>query len=292
MSDSPLNKILSSWRQWSEVEPSVINSLTGGLTNQSYLIEIKGRKYVLRINAGSSNSLDIDRAQEVRAIKVASDALVAPKPFFVSSKFEFIVTEYVEGRVWTTDDLKFQSKLSKLARLLASIHALSTITGRLSISEKVAAYRRAQNFSYPELEKLEKEIFSVVNQISNQQTDHCLCHNDLLISNIIETEKGRLIALDWEYAAMGSPYFDLAVVIDGQLFHEKWIEFFLAEYNRASFNGQHVNSATLWYWRIAYSYLDCLWYTLQKSTGDSGPLESLICEKVNTLTGLLESGPN
>ena len=38
-----------------------------------------------------------------------------------------------------------------------------------------------------------------------------LCHNDLVHSNIIDGDPVRLI--DWEYSAVGDPYFDLAIVV-------------------------------------------------------------------------------
>ena len=39
----------------------------------------------------------------------------------------------------------------------------------------------------------------------------CLCHNDLVVSNIINTPDTRF--LDWEYACDNDPFFDLATVV-------------------------------------------------------------------------------
>ena len=41
------------------------------------------------------------------------------------------------------------------------------------------------------------------------------CHNDLLAPNRLRSG-GKLWALDWEYCAMGSPWFDLAVISCGE----------------------------------------------------------------------------
>ena len=35
------------------------------------------------------------------------------------------------------------------------------------------------------------------------------CHNDLLTANLIRDRAGRLLLVDWEYAGMGDPFFDL-----------------------------------------------------------------------------------
>ena len=39
----------------------------------------------------------------------------------------------------------------------------------------------------------------------------CLCHNDLVVENIINTPETRF--LDWEYACDNDPLFDLATVV-------------------------------------------------------------------------------
>ena len=35
------------------------------------------------------------------------------------------------------------------------------------------------------------------------------CHNDLLTANLIRARGGALMLVDWEYAGMGDPFFDL-----------------------------------------------------------------------------------
>jgi thiamine kinase-like enzyme len=37
-----------------------------------------------------------------------------------------------------------------------------------------------------------------------------LCHNDLLNANFLIDDNDKLYVLDWEYAGMGDPFFDLA----------------------------------------------------------------------------------
>jgi thiamine kinase-like enzyme len=36
-----------------------------------------------------------------------------------------------------------------------------------------------------------------------------LCHNDLLPANLLADAAGKLWVIDWEYAGMGDPFFDL-----------------------------------------------------------------------------------
>ena len=44
-----------------------------------------------------------------------------------------------------------------------------------------------------------------------------LCHNDLQLQNLV-VQDDRIVVLDWEYAGMGNPYFDLGgVTVNAEL---------------------------------------------------------------------------
>ncbi len=68
----------------------------------------------------------------------------------------------------------------------------------------------ALNAQLPDdIEKLLDDARLLANQIGPFRP--VLCHNDLLPANMI-TSAGRLWLVDWEYAGMGHPLFDLASV--------------------------------------------------------------------------------
>ena len=56
---------------WKGREPKV-TQLSGGLTNENYLVESGGQKYVMRIPGQSTELLSIDRANEVFNTKAAA----------------------------------------------------------------------------------------------------------------------------------------------------------------------------------------------------------------------------
>jgi thiamine kinase-like enzyme len=60
------------------------------------------------------------------------------------------------------------------------------------------------------------------------------CHNDLLAGNIIRAQDGgRLLLVDWEYAGMGHPYFDLGNLSINNGFDESTDERLLSAYHGA-----------------------------------------------------------
>ena len=84
-----------------------------------------------------------------------------------------------------------------------------------------------------------------------------LCHNDLLATNRIYSG-GTLKAIDWEYCAMGSPWFDLAVVAIGDgLGAAQKSELLNAYLSQPADRGQIASFELNC---IAYQYLELLWY--------------------------------
>src|SRR2546428_10814739 len=65
---------VSLWRD-KEVK---ISSLSGGLTNENYLVEAGGQRDVMRIPGASTELLAIDRANEVHNTRAAASTGIGP----------------------------------------------------------------------------------------------------------------------------------------------------------------------------------------------------------------------
>ena len=87
--------------------------------------------------------------------------------------------------------------------------------------------------------------------------DLCLCHNDLVAENIVDT--GELMFLDWEYACDNDPLFDLATVVAQHELDEAQTDVLLSAYfdgawrtGRPELERQVANyNALLWLWKAA-----------------------------------------
>jgi len=240
----------------------IIRQLRGGLTNDSYLIEVSGVFFVLRINADNSDQLGIDRRQEIQAMARAGDSHLAPAIIYVDHEIGFLVTEYIEGRVWNEGDLDSANNILKLSTLLNSIHGLEPIETSVFIAEKIRDYKNEIGAIIPGLDEIEKAMEDFVDEAITDISCFCLCHNDLLVSNIVETLSGDLIVLDWEYAAMGHPLFDLAAVIEGQKIAKLASDNLLSHYQAAYSDPSSADYRRFLQWRVIYCYVDLLWYAL------------------------------
>src|SRR5258708_22612840 len=66
---------VSLWRG----QPVQVSRLSGGLTNENYLVEAAGGRFVMRIPGQSTDLLSIDRANEVHNTKAAASTGIGPQ---------------------------------------------------------------------------------------------------------------------------------------------------------------------------------------------------------------------
>ncbi|WP_323846268.1 choline kinase family protein [Microbulbifer magnicolonia] len=265
MTDSCLDIIPPDWRNWSASTPTVVKPLDGGLTNRSFLLEAGDDLLVLRINSAISASLDLNRTAEHQALLRANNAGICAPLIYCDPQQQYLVTRYLPGGPW---DMGSAGALRRLARLVRSIHALPDIDAKLDINAKAANYWQSiddrADFT-PALRALAQEVQWHITAAGALSRGARLCHNDLLITNLIAASGGNLYAIDWEYAAMGDPFYDLAVIVEEHGLDTAQQQLLLSEYLNEPVAA--IDRQRLDHWRVIYGYLCALWYAVQWSTG-------------------------
>lgn len=256
--------IPNDWQHWSAAKPSIVKPLPGGLSNRSYLILADSRELVLRVNSAMSDVLDLDRSAELDALLLADKAGLCAPLVYCDPQHKYLVSCYITGETWCVNS----AGLSQLAALLRSIHQLPAIATSLDISAKLACYWQSIKADVStgfmdELKALQEKLDSHIRAATSLSSGHCLCHNDLLAANLITATSGALHAIDWEYAAMADPYYELAVIVEGQGLHHEAQQLLLGEYLLRP--PTESDWQRLHHWRIIYAYVSVLWYAVQWS---------------------------
>ncbi|WP_237059564.1 choline/ethanolamine kinase family protein [Microbulbifer sediminum] len=261
--------IPADWEHWSSVPPTVLSPLTGGLTNRSYLLASGNDRLVLRKNSPISDTLDLDRRAEAMAMQHADRSGLCAPLVYCDPGHRYLVTRFIDGESWHRQD---HGALRQLAKLLRSIHRLPSIGAHLDIETKVASYRESIDTHaefYPQLQALDARIKGHLEDARLLADGYRLCHNDLSPANLIDTPGGGLYAIDWEYAAMGDPFYDLAVIVEEHAFNEQQRRLLLEEYLEREV--QREDAQRLEHWSAIYGYLSMLWYAVQWSSGQVAP---------------------
>ncbi|WOJ98402.1 choline kinase family protein [Congregibacter brevis] len=187
--------------------PSPGAVLNGGHNHSLQLIESPEQQWVVRIATTELRDLR-QREAEATAQRFAANAGIGPKLLLSDPQRGITVMEYIDGAK------DHQSSAVELAMLFSEIHALPAQGERLFSPETLRQHRviaSADSELARLLERGESRIKNAMDCIEEASSlPPVFCHNDLLRANRISS-KGRLYALDWEYAAPGDPLFDLAV---------------------------------------------------------------------------------
>jgi thiamine kinase len=188
----------------------VIRRFVGGPVSRSYLVERGTDRWVLRIDTPAAAELGLDRGAEAVALAHAHAAAVGPRLAHVDVENGIQLTHYVHGRAWTAEDLSDTENLGRLGQLLRRVHAIEGSGQPFAIDAKAARY--ADSLGSAEARVLADKICTSYRRIARPAAEWRLCHNDPISANIVDAGEA-LCLIDWEYAAVGDPFFDLAVVV-------------------------------------------------------------------------------
>lgn len=200
------------YRHWAPEQPSAPRferMLGGGLSNRSVVLRGTSARWVLRLASTAMQS--VDRKRELACHRVAAERGLAPAVRFADPARGLLLTDFIgDDPAVPGDD---RGCLLRLATLLRSIHRLPARGPALA---SPAVLRRAREGIPPEsppaiLIDAHWERFAAAGQRCRESDiPAVLCHNDLLSANRLHRD-GRMLAIDWEYAAPGDAFFDLAV---------------------------------------------------------------------------------
>jgi thiamine kinase-like enzyme len=182
---------------------TTIEPLGGGITNRNFRVDVGGEAFVLRIGGEDTHLLGIDRSAEHAASLAAAELGLAPEVVAFLEPEGYLVTRFVEGEVGKVDVAQVGSALRRL-------HDGPPIPSRFDSFRVVDTYSEIaedRGVAVPPAYAWAAEIAGRIEQRRRGEAPRP-CHNDLLNANFI-ADGERLWIVDWEYAGMGDPYFDL-----------------------------------------------------------------------------------
>jgi thiamine kinase-like enzyme len=180
-----------------------VEPLGGGITNRNFKVSVDGEAFVLRIGGKDTELLGIDRRAEHGASRIAADLGLAPPVVAFVAPEGYLVTRYVEGEVGRVD-------VAWVGRALRLLHGGPAFPAGFDSFRVVEVYRETaleRGVVVPTAYDDAKRVADAIERRRGAATPRP-CHNDLLNANFI-ADDDRLWIVDWEYAGMGDPYFDL-----------------------------------------------------------------------------------
>jgi len=284
-----LEQTLAQWCHWHcapvlTSAPEVVRVLTPGVSNFSVLVQAE-QHFVVRIDGLNASTHGLSRQTEWRTLEVAHRAGLAPAPRYCNPELGSLVCDYL------APDESQVSPVADVARLLRAIHRLPARHHRLDLGERILRYEKQIEHRgrarCDELRHYHRKVAALLQAMSQQPPAMVLCHNDLLRANRIYSG-GRLWAIDWEYAAMASPWYDIAVVINGDSLSASDTDALLIAYLGREADERERDM--LHQYGCIYRYLELLWYlALDKQMLEPSAIEKKSSALLNMLNGAQSS---
>jgi thiamine kinase-like enzyme len=248
--------------------PVDVQALTSGLVNESCRVARDGRMYSMRVATADSGDLGVDREWECKVLGTAAAAGLAPAILRCEPTQGILVAEWVNGRTWTPRQIRQPAQIRAMAQLLRRVHALAIpLPARvMSPAAWIAHYSEASAHHGSAVPRRSAGLRGAADArlgmlAASRSPEPALCHSDLHSLNVTMGE--RLMLLDWEYAHVSDPYWDLA----GWTANNDWAEplaaHLLADYLQRPAEAHESAHLALLVW--LYDYVCLLWSELYLS---------------------------
>jgi thiamine kinase-like enzyme len=191
-----------------------LTALSGGITNRNFLVSAEGttQRWVIRLAGNDTYLLGISREVEHAATVAAAGVGVGPEVTAFIRPEGYLVTRFIDGSPVSDEAVRQPETLRRVADSLRRIHDGPAIPGLfvpLRIAEAYRGLAEARGVAIPPEYELAAAIGRRI-ELAFLAAPVAMrpCHNDLLNANFID-DGVRIRIVDWEYAGMGDPFFDL-----------------------------------------------------------------------------------
>ena len=199
MHDPRLVATLEQWRDWPvSQQPAFVKSFDAGLSHQTFLLKADNKQWVLKL-------FRQPHAQAINIQQWAAKNALAPNILYFDSAYSYCLMEYCDGGQC--------GNVSALAGKLKLLHTQSVppVFSKLGSVNFVDIHQRYLANADREVMTVHQQLLPAMELFFSDSNSLCCCHNDLVTENYME-QNAQPVFIDWEYAQLNNPWFDIASV--------------------------------------------------------------------------------
>ena len=199
----------------------VLTPLSGGITNRNFRVDADGgvgeagaggMTCVIRLAGNDTHLLGISREVEHAATVAAAGVGVGPEVLAFIRPEGYLVTRFILGTGISDEAVHDPATIRRVADSIRRVHGGPAIPGIFApfrIGEAYRALAIARGVAIPAAyEAAHERMRRIEMAFLHDPVEMRPCHDDLLNANFIDDGE-RIRIVDWEYAGMGDPFFDL-----------------------------------------------------------------------------------
>lgn len=261
-----LRTLLAAHPSTAPLAAALLHPVPGGLSNFGWRADVGGTSHFVRLARAATAGLGADHRNERRVLEIAGAVGLAPKIVHRDADARVLVTEWVEA----VDPPRPRGRaIDTVAQALARLHGLRAPDDlrvvdfprqAVELQATLAGTDRSRG-----LHARAAGVFDSLRQYGPVQL--ALCHHDLNPLNLLFDRGGRLWLVDWEYAGLGDPLFDLASYSSQHRLTAAGQARLAAAY--AAAGGRAFDVARLERAAWAFDYVQWLWYRAALRAADT-----------------------
>lgn len=193
-------------------ENAYLDKLSQTTINQAFVLHDGERHYLIKRFIACA-SFNIDRHERYEFQTQLAKMKLAPKPIYLSSEGDLYVEQWIDELSKHPDHISDNSHIVLLASNLSRVHshvikyAETDIVGQWKFyAEQLKADDASHDHQDSKSLLVESMIDKYQQVCEEQDSDSCLCHNDLSWGHIRTSSS---MIFDWEYGGVGNRFFDL-----------------------------------------------------------------------------------
>lgn len=187
--------------------------LKKGMTNRSLSFCYRNKRYLLRIPGAGSAQL-VNRLEEAEVYQAIQDWAYAEPLVAYDPATGRKLTEFVEDT--RPCDPRDPQDRDLLLGLMIDLHEQAfTVNHRFDWAQKLDHYRQLCKDTpspFRRNEAVYEQVMQLKGWLETLPDESVLCHMDLNPDNLLIRQAGSPVVIDWEYAGLQDPIFELAML--------------------------------------------------------------------------------
>ena len=199
--------------------------VAGGITNPNFKVNVEGTNYFLKIPGAGTDFINRDVCHAANVNAAESGA--GPKVCYYYEDTGVEIFEWLEGyRQVTYGDVYDEHIFTMIAEASAAFHnrpgsSLPLVESVFDQTRDMVERAKQGRFLPPWHDRMLYMMDVCEEAFNIYGIENKVCHNDLYTNNMMyNDETGDLKIIDWEYASMNDPYYDLGTFSDSNFLTE------------------------------------------------------------------------
>ena len=243
----------------------------GGMTNKNYKVMIDDQNYVLRVPGNGTEKM-ISRVDEIKNAAFAHEIGVDADLIYFNEQTGIKISKFIEdAQTLSPEGAKKPYVMKKICQLLNQLHQCGReMENEFNVYEKIESYEQLLNELkgeyYEDYQLVKQQVLQLKELMDDLEIKLVPCHNDTLAENFIKDKHDQYYLIDWEYAGMNDPMWDVAAHCLENGFNSDEEELFLKTYFKQEPKRSYKTRVLVN--KIYQDFLWSLWTKVKEASGD------------------------